>query len=365
MQTFLRRLEILNYLRSQKRHVSTDDILRHLLDAGYLHSTDRLDRSQFRLVQRDLNFLLGEEFEAGDFDNEFGLSRVKGERKSQRWRLEPFQELSYDFERIPAFMALALSVTQKHLTQVLPSDTQQELQRIFSGAEEKLSKSEQKLSPLHYQRLSQSVEFFQRGQKLQAPKFDMAILDTIYRAILMGKRIQFSYSSRQQTRDYDLHPFGVVIMLPKIYLIGIKENDMPDYAPTDFRSFLVHKIQDISLSAFAHQVPDDFRLKAYLDAGNMDVALTQNDNHAYQLTLELTIDESSNLMSDLLESPISADQQIKALDEGKWLLCATVKRTVQLRNWLLALGPQAKVLSPEIIQQDLITYLTDIHQVYN
>ena len=374
MITFLRRLEILNFLKTKRISVGTEQILQHLKDAGYLNSHESKHKSQYRLIQRDLNFLLGDfhpclEHEQHDqedeYDNDFGLSVERGLGKSRHWRLDPYQHLNYDFERMPAFMALALSVTQKHLTQVLPSSTQHELKRIFQNAEEKLQKSEQKLSHIHYQRLTNSVEFFQRGQRLQAPKFEIQVLDAIYRAILEGKRINITYRGQRGSKDYELHPFGVAIMLPKLYLIGKKHEDINKVTNDDtFRSFLIHKIEQIDLSRQPNAVPDDFKLNTYLDQGNMDVLLQPSDSQRYPLILELTTTDNSSLLTDLHESPISVNQSLTKIDSTTWHLKADVKRTIQLRNWLLSLGFQAKILSPHIIRDDFISTLAAMHKNY-
>jgi len=377
--TFLRRLEILNFLKSKHNSVGTELILQHLINAGYLDSNETKQKSQFRLIQRDLAFLLGRKTEVDDceeekneldeYDNDFGLSAEQGLGKSRHWRLDPYQQLNYDFERMPAFMALALSVTQKHLTQVLPSSTQHELKRIFLNAESKLQKSEQKLSPVHYQRLTDSVEFFQRGQHLQTPHFEMSILDTIYRAILQGKRLSFTYRGQALSKKYELHPFGVAIMLPKLYLIGKKHEDIQNrisqqQSDNTFRSFLVHKIKDIEISVQPNFVPDDFQIKTYLAAGNMDVLLDHSDSSQHELVLELSTTQYSNLISDLKESPISTSQSLTQLNNTTWHLKAEVKRTIQLKNWLLSLGFQAKIISPSIIRDDLIQALDAMRKNY-
>ena len=368
MRTFLRRLEILNFLRSQHQAVSTETIANHLEHTGHLDLSQSKPKSSLRLIQRDLSFLLGERLDGDEgnidsrqeaslynnieaFDNDFGLSLEKGQGKSLRWRLSPYQQLNYDFERMPAFMALALQLSEKHLKQVIPSETRQELKKLFDNAQIKLIKSDQKLSSRHYQRLSQSVEFFQRGQRLQAAAFNPTILDTIYRAILLGKRLTLSYSRKDSVQDYDLHPYGVVIMLPKLYLVAKKHN--PETTHESFRSFLIHKIKDISISVNSYQVPDDFSLKAYLNEGHMDVFITHEDKHEHTLILEISAAAHSNLIEDLKENPISPDQQLEQIDDTTWHLSASVKRTIQLKNWLMALGEQAKVISPSIIQDDL------------
>lgn len=381
MKTFLRRLEILNFLRSQHSAVSTETILNHLLNAGYLDSYDTQAKSLLRLIQRDLHFLLGEkaeddETEAFDsdrkeisslqdyslYDNDFGLHLEQGLGKSLLWKLSPYQQLNYDFERMPAFMALALSVSEKHLKQVLPSETRTELKKLFDQAHLKLAQSEQKLSTRHYQRLTESVEFFQRGQRLHGAEFDPTILDTIYRAILLGKRLTLNYKRQQQTKEYDVHPYGVVIMLPKLYLIAKKHEDIDRLE--NFRSFLVHKIESANMSAFANHVPQDFNLRDYLDRGNMDVFLSAEDKQDYALVLEITAHKNSSLLEDLIENPISANQKLIPLDSKTWQLSATVRRTVQLKNWLMSLGETARIISPAILRQDLITQLEAIRSRY-
>lgn len=363
MQTFLRRLEILNYLKSKHLAVGTEEIIQHLSDAGYLDTQESKAKSQFRLVQRDLKFLLGDEIDESDYDNEFGLVIEKGLGKSNMWRLDPYSLLSYSFEKMPEYMALALSISQKHLKQVLPVDTQNVLKSIFQDAQQKLIKQEKSIAPKHYKRLTNGVEFFQRGQQLKAAEFDLEILNRIYSAILHRKRLTLSYQSQGRSKDYDIHPFGVAIMLPKIYLIAKKDGDM-DKGDEAFRSFLIHKIEALQSSTQPNEVPEDFELKSYLEQGNMDVLIDFKDSRNYALEISIIANKHSNLLLDLRDNPISHDQHLVQHNEHEWRLSATSKRTVQLRNWLLSLGAQAKVISPDIIRQDLIDNLEQIRAKY-
>lgn len=376
MQTFLRRLEILNFLTQRKSSrlnaVGTDIIVQHLRDAGYLENSSDKARSQFRLVQRDLKFLLGELID-DEYENDFGLSMARGEGKSLLWALEPYQQLSYDFERMPAYMALAMQVSQKHLSQVLPSSTKEELAKFFDGAEYKLQKAERKLSQQHYRRLTRAVEFYQRGQSLQAPEFDTAVLDRIYEAILRGRKIIISYRSGTHLKNYTLHPYGVAIMMPKLYLIAQKEQEGSNESAIDgsvaeansgFRSFLLHKIERVELSPFANKVPEDFELKMYLESGNMDVLIDTRDTEQYDLVMDLYSDAGQKLLADLNDSPLNSTQTLSEITQGVWRLNAQVRRTIQLRNWLLTLGAQAKVLSPTIIREDLLKHLDQVRAHY-
>lgn len=365
MQTFLRRLEILNFLKSQHQAVGTDSIFQHLSEAGYLDTEASKLKSHYRLIQRDLSFLLGDqEPETEEYDNAFGLMTEKGLSKSKHWRLDPYSRVSYSFEKMPDYMALALSITQKHLKQVLPEDTQSVLKSIFQNAQQKLEKKEKSIAPKHYHRLTQAVEFFQRGQQLQAADFKLSHLNLIYSAILNNKRITLSYQSQGKIKEYELHPFGVAIMLPKLYLVAKKDDDM-DKGDDAFRSFLIHKIENLSISTLPNRVPENFVMKTYLEQGNMDVLIDYKDPQHYSLTLNLFCQARSNLLLDLKDNPISRDQTIEKLSDEMWQLSASTRRTVQLRNWLLSLGPQAKVMSPAIIQQDLVNHIDMIRAHYH
>ncbi len=362
METFLRRLTILAFLSSSHQVKSTQDILQHLIHGGYIDDQSLDERSMLRVIQRDLKFLLGEDDGEGEFDNLFGLECVRGQGKSLHWRLDPYAEMRFDFEKMPRFMALAFTLTRKHLGNILPRGTVAELQRFFAKAEERLEESEKSLTPQSYKRMSQAVEFYQRGQPLQAAPFDLDVLDTIYRAIMSNRQVAFEY----REKSYQLHPYGVVILLPKIYLIGVKASEssvhavrsVADLKKSDYRSFLLHKISAIHLTTLPASVPEDFSLQAFLKQGNMDLRVDARDDEEYVLKVELNTALAGNgLIEDLRESPISQDQVIVPAGPHRFLLSATVHRTIPLRNWILSLGPAARVVEPETIRQDLLSHL--------
>ncbi|MCP5207033.1 MAG: WYL domain-containing protein [Hahellaceae bacterium] len=364
MDTFLRRLAILEYLRVSSKPRTTEEILQHLVDTDYLYDTVQ-HRSLLRTVQRDMLFLLGE-MDEGEPDNAFGLETEQGPGRTTLWRLDPYTDLHFDFEKMPQFMAMAFAMTRKHLKDILPKNTASELTRFFTQAESRLEQSEKSLSPKLYKRLNDSIEFYQRGQRLQAAPFEMEVLDTIYRGIIQGCQVAFNYRGK----EYRIHPYGVAILLPKLYLIGKKHEDAvathsSSQADSGFRSFLINKIESIYvLPQQPALVPEDFRLKDYLEQGEMDVLLSA-DADSYVLTLRLSVPSHRlNLLDDLSDSPISPDQQISEQDENVYLLQATVKRTVQLRNWLLSLADISEVVSPLIIRKDMVSYLQSALGIY-
>lgn len=358
MKTFIRRLAILDYLRSARIKKTTDDILNHLLSSEYFDN-DASESTLRRSVQRDLNFLYG----ANDVlneegDNEFGLDVERGCGKSLVWSLDPYATLAYDFEKMPTYLALSFAMTQKHLSGIMPKNTRLEMERFFKNADIKLQKEASKISPKQFGRLKEAVEFYQRGQRLQAAHYDITILDTIYRAILKDKQLNISYRGK----DYRVHPYGVVILLPKLYLVAKKNEDIASI--NEFRHFLIHKIEHVEVAAQSSMIPEDFKLKRYLDEGNMDVFVERHDQKQYQLILRLTIGRATNLIADLTENPISDDQKLVKKSEVEYELSASVRRTVQLKNWIMGLGRVATIVSPDEIRDDIKQELKSILKNY-
>jgi len=55
----------------------------------------------------------------------------------------------------------------------------------------------------------------------------------------------------------------------------------------------------------------------------------------------------------LLETPLSKDQQVEELEDGKLKITATVADTPQLRWWLMGFGAGVEVLSTSNLRSEL------------
>ena len=358
MSSFLRRLAILEFLRSSSQAKTTEEINHHLLNSGYIDET-LPSKTLLRQTQRDMIYFYGApvaaqaNLEEQNAENDFGIICSRGEGKSLLWSLDPYSTLKFDFEKMPQYMAVAFAMTKKHLSNLLPRNTLSELERFFNQAEARLNNTKKNIGPQSYHRLKDSIEFYQRGQRLKPAEYSIEHLDTIYRAILQKKQIRIIYRSK----DYLLHPLGVAILLPKLYLVAIKDEDK-DSSPPSYRHFLVHKIDRIFLESKKSTALPDFSLKKYLEQGHMDILIDPKDTREYQLELELIPkQQQSQLVNDLKTSPLSHDQTITQITEQRYLMKASVHRTIQLQNWLLNLGPEARVLGPKVIKTDVIKTL--------
>lgn len=352
MNTFLRRIAILEFLRHSALPRSTEEVLEHLRGRGYLDDGER-DDSLRRLVQRDMNALLGKD-EDGAADNAFGLEVQRGAGKSLLWSLDKYAELRLDFEKLPRTMAMALAVLHKHFQVLLPRETTADLEGLFQRAEARLEQSERKVVSRHYRQLRDAVEFFQRGQSLRPPSFDPESLDTIYQAIVRGQRLAFVY----RERHYQVSPYGVAFLLPKIYLVARNEAG-------EFRHFLVHRMRETRLLVQSYEIEPGFSLKRYLEQGAMDLLLDRQAAGIVRLVLDLdTRHEREGFIEDLQDYPLAEDQTLERVEAYRWRLSVATRITVQLRHWILGLGACATVIEPIWLRGQLRAELSRTLQNY-
>jgi predicted DNA-binding transcriptional regulator YafY len=362
LHTFCRRMEILNFLKTSKQLRSVAEITEHLVMSGLLaqlpaHDTQSAQAQQ-RKVQRDLKFLSSDTGvdEEGQF-NEFGLISKPGIKHSNQWGIEQDIDADFSWASMPDHMAVTLALAEKHLAAIMPSRYHQLLSKHYQTARNKLSQASKKYQPKQLEKLLQSVVIEQRGLRLEAAKIDEQILDNIYEALILNRQLRIRYKNKTVI----VHPYGVVIAQPKIYLIAMKEDEQD---LTRLRSYLLHRISQIELMKLSARQLPGFDLSEYVAQGQMEMKI-DNDHSFYALTIELNAPPGSNLIRDLQETPITSSQSLVAMNDNRYLLKARVQRSFQLINWILSLGASATVLEPIQIRQDIIKNLQAVRDNYH
>lgn len=347
LRSFKRRLEILSFIRQSRLPVETGDIIQHIQDKGLLDSENKANAN--RMINRDLNELSDNKQEG----NEFGLYCSRGDRNSWVWWIEDIgSQWNTDVKSMPQEVALALTLAEKHLQKNMPTTTFRVLQNHVENARGKILASAGKVDRKNLLRLINRVEISQRGQRLMDPsKLDMNILNTLYDALAKNRTIHIHYGEKQHT----LHPAGIVIQPPKIYLIAKSEKylDKPGYA-----HFLVHRILKAAAGLDEAKIDADFSLAEYIEQGNMMLPVNSGDKRVYKLKVEIDARNAPNLIEDIRETPIQKTLTIhEEKTPGLYTLSITSIWTVQLRDWLLSLGSHATVISPETVKKDLAAHL--------
>ena len=66
----------------------------------------------------------------------------------------------------------------------------------------------------------------------------------------------------------------------------------------------------------------------------------------------------------LTETPISANQELKQLGDGRYRLKATLPNTSQLRWWLLGFGQGVEVIKPKSLRDEFKEMSKNLVNIY-
>lgn len=305
--------------------------------------TERLEAENFtitkRTVERDLQ-TLSESFPllADERDKPYGWSWQKDAR-------------TFDVPGMSNAEALAFRMVELHLASLMPASTLALLNPYLRAAQQRLDQTAGNPARAWLDK----VRVAQPAQALQAPAVDPAVQETVYEALLQEKQLQIAYQKRAETEtvDYRVHLLGIVPRGPIIYLVCTLF-DFPDA-----RLLALHRIRSAEMLMTASKMPEGFSLDAYLASG----ALGFGEIEKQTITLEAVFSHGAG--DHLHETPLSPNQVLLSLPDGRLRLKASVVQTEQLRWWLLGFGGGVEVIRPKALRQELARVAESLHATYN
>jgi len=315
--TLMRQWQMLRLVPRHPRKISTAGLRQHLADEDF-------DTTQ-RTIQRDL----------------IRLSTIYPLACDERskpfgWSWTPDADVM-DIPGMDSHTALAFWLAGEHLAPMLPRATLRRMQPHFTTAAHVLDAiAADRGAPAWRDK----VRVLHRGPKLKAPVVSEDIQDAVYDALLHNRRLTITYNLRGRggEKEYETNPLGLVLKDGITYLVC----SMWDYP--DIRLLTLHRMRKaVQLDAPA-TAPDGFDLDAYIAAGELDYAL------GGPVRLKALFTEGAAF--HLEERPLSEDQTIKAQENGRMLVTATVADTAELRWWLLGFGDQVEVLAPAELRDE-------------
>ena len=326
--TLKRHWALLQAIPRQPRMATATDLQGTLTAAGYAVTK--------RTVERDLQTLSG------------SFALVSNERS------KPF---GWSWKKdAPAFTvpglspagALAFHLTQKYLEPLLPVSMLRALAPHFELADKVLG--EETASPARS--WMKKVRVVHPGQLLLPPKVDSNVYAAITEALLNERQIKTSYAPRGEgkSKDYTLHPLGLVQRGPVSYLVATA------YDYEDVRLYAVHRFSGTEvLDAPVRKL--DFDLDAYITSGALGFG------NGELIKLEAMFDEDAS--QHLYETPLSKDQTIDAVSDGRFRLRASIPNTPQLFWWLLSFGKGVEVRKPVALRRKVVEAVQAMARTYS
>lgn len=254
----------------------------------------------------------------------------------------------FDIPNMDPVTALTFTLTRQYLSRMLPKGVLSALDSYFSTAEERLKQTtESSLS-----RWPGKVRVMSRNLATIPPAVAPEISERIYTALLEERSFQAVYrtvSGRVSTYR-EVHPLGMTFVDGLTYLIATINRHV------DPVLLLLHRFQSVELLNKPVTVPEGFDFDAV--AAEL---LTFQVGDTIRLKLRFS---SKTDINRLEESPLAEDQKIRALQDGRYELLATVEDTLQLRWWLQGFGARVEVLAPKPLRQEFVELANEYVEIY-
>lgn len=300
LKTVLLALELLRRI-PRNRKVSASELHEQIAGLG-------LDRD-LRTIQRQLE-MLSEHFdiERDDRNKPYGY----------RWK-ERAQGLALPM--LSEQESLLLTLAEQHLRNLLPASMMKSMEGFFVQARTNLGPSGNSRREREW--LSK-VGVVSTTQPLLPPKIRPGVFDEVSNALYANRWLTVDYrnAAGKKTKS-EVMPLGLAQQGPRLYLV-CRYRDFDNE-----RSLALHRIISAKASTLSFERPRDFDLQKYDDDGRFGFG------EGKRIRLTFRIERGAG--SHLLESPLSADQQVKEIGD-QLEISATVVDTAQLEWWLRGFG---------------------------
>ncbi len=307
IETVVLALELLRRI-PRNRKISASELHEQLANAGV--SRD------LRTIQRQLE-MLSEHFgiERDDRNKPYGY-RWKDNAKGLALPMLSEQE------------SLLLSLAEQQLRPLLPSSLMKSMEGFFVQAHSNLGPDAH--SKREREWLSK-IRVVSQTQPLLPPKIGPGVLEQVSNALYNNLYLNLNYKSAVgKATVADVMPLGLAQQGPRLYLVCRFQGYDNE------RSLALHRIVSAKASTLVFERPKDFDLQKYDDDGRFGFG----EGKRIRLTFRIT----KNAGLQLLESPLSTDQQVKELADH-FEISATVVDTAQLQWWLRGFGDALQLVS--------------------
>ena len=290
-----------------------------------------------RSIQRDLNDLsLMFPLQCDDREKPFGWSWQK-------------HAPNFDLPALSVPEALTLAMVEQHLRNLLPLPMVDQLLPYFKAARKRLD-TEPK--PHRGRSWLDKVRTVPPTQPLLPPKIDPKVQHVVSEALFQERQLDIRYGRRGQKAPvkYRIHPLALIQRGPLLYLYG----RIFDYK--DARTLAMHRITAATMRDEQAQYPAGFSIDKQVDLG------TWGFGPGRKVKVELLFQPEFG--DHLYETPLSKDQKLEDLPDGRLEVTATVADTPQLKWWLMGFGAGVEVVMPKALRESMGDVANRLRDVY-
>ena len=217
--------------------------------------------------------------------------------------------------------SLLLTLAEQHLRNLLPASLMKSMGGFFSQARTNLGPH---ANTKREREWLEKVRVVSSTQPLLPPKINAGVFEEVSNALYGNRWLSLDYKNAAGKRsNVEVMPLGLAQQGPRLYLVCRYRNYDNE------RSLALHRIISAKASTLTFERPKEFDLQKYDDDGRFGFG------EGKRIRLSFRIDKGAGF--HLLESPLSADQQVTEIGE-QFEISATVVDTAQLQWWLRGFG---------------------------
>jgi predicted DNA-binding transcriptional regulator YafY len=297
--------------------VSPQDIKESLLQSGFEVS--------IRTIQRDLKTLSAIlPLISDERDKPYGWSWHK-DAAGLNPAMDPIE-------------ALTFSLAEEYLEPIMPGKSFKRMKVFFERANNVLKEMDKS----SIKKWRDNVRVIPQWQTLMAPSINDKAEAAIYEALLKGQQLEVKYLKRGEVKagKRTINPLGIVLQGVVHRLICTMAED-----PESPRHLPIHRFKSAEWNGKNALPPKGFNLDSFIESQNIGFLISKKP-----LNLEAIFEPMAGF--HLTETPISKNQMLKQLEDGRYMLKAKLPDTSQLRWWLLGFGSQVEVVRPVSLRQE-------------
>ena len=137
-----------------------------------------------------------------------------------------------------------------------------------------------------------------------------------------------------------VNPLGIVLQgaVHRLICTMAEDSESPRHLP-------IHRFKSAEWNGNNATTPKGFNLDSFIESQNIGFLVSKKP-----LSLEVIFEPMAGF--HLTETPISKDQILKQLEDGRYLLKVKLPDTSQLRWWLLGFGGQIEIIRPISLRKE-------------
>lgn len=263
------------------------------------------------------------------------------------------------FPSLDSNTALVLALASHYLAPILPEESVKSLNRLFMRAKSTLASNSKDVKNFDGVSIwKDKVAVLNSGISRELPRINPQVEKVIYQALLYEKAVKVKYKSwdRDDATEQVLSPQGLFVRGQSIYIYALNHKKIDTTEPI---IYLLHRIQEASIVDEDFHKISGFSVQQYLSKSTFGVLL---DKEKPEILLKIKVDK--DCLKTLVEQPLSKNQKVQPENDQWSILTATVKNTLELKQWISSHGRHVEVIEPAELRQEIIDSIEKLVAIY-